>query len=52
MDPFVATILKQSGVILGAFMAAGLLVAFAYGLYQYSRLQHALTPNMVPPGLG
>ncbi len=37
MDPFVATILKQSGVILGAFLAAGLLVAFAYSLYQYSQ---------------
>ncbi len=52
MDPFFATILKQSGVILGAFLAAGLLVAFAYSLYQYSRLQHARTLNMVPSGLG
>jgi hypothetical protein len=48
VDPFVATIVKQSALVVAGFAAAGLLVALAYGLYQYSQLQHALTLNMAP----
>jgi hypothetical protein len=51
MDPYVATIVKECAAIAGAFLAAGLLVAFVYGLVQHSKLQHAMTLNMVPPQL-
>ena len=46
MDPFVSTIIKQAAVL---GIAVGILAALAYGLIQYSRLQYALTLNMVPP---
>lgn len=49
MDPFVATIVKQSALIAGGFLAAGLLVAVIYGLSQYGELQYAMTLNMAPP---
>jgi len=48
MDPFVSTIIKQ-GMVLGA--VAFLLVAGVYILVQYSRLQYAMSLNMVPPSL-
>jgi hypothetical protein len=48
MDPFVSTITKQ-GMVLGA--VAFLLVAGAYILLQYSRLQYAMSLNMTPPPL-
>jgi hypothetical protein len=48
MDPFVSTIAKQSAVIAGAFLIAGLVVAAAYGIVQYSKLQYALMLNMAP----
>ena len=48
MDPFVATIVKKSALIVGGFALAGLAVALIYGLAQYSSLQHAMTLNMVP----
>lgn len=51
MDPFIATIVKQSGLIVVGFAAVGLLAAAVYGLYQYSQLQHALTLKMVPAPL-
>lgn len=51
MDPFVAPIIKGSALIVGGFAIVGLLVALAYGLYQYTQLQHALTLNMVPQQL-
>lgn len=51
MNPYVATIVKQSAAIAGAFLAAGLLVAFAYGLVQYSKLRYSMTLNMLPPQL-
>jgi hypothetical protein len=51
VDPYVATIIKQSAAIAGAFLTAGLLVAALYGLWQYSRLQYAMTLNMAPPTL-
>jgi hypothetical protein len=51
MDPFVATIIKKSALVVGSFAAAGLLAAVIYGLYQYTQLQHALTLNMVPQQL-
>jgi hypothetical protein len=51
MDPFIATIVKQSALVVLGFATAGLLVALAYGLYQYSQLQHALTLNTVPAPL-
>jgi hypothetical protein len=46
MDPYVATIVKQAAAW---GLAAGLVVALAYGLYSYSKLQYALTLNMMPP---
>jgi hypothetical protein len=51
MDPCVATIIKQSALIAGGFLLAGLLVAAIYGLTQYSRLQYAMTLNLLPPQL-
>lgn len=51
MDPFVATIVKQSAGIAGGIAAAGLLAALLFGLYKYAQLQHALTLNMVPSPL-
>lgn len=51
MDPYVATIVKQAGAIALGIAAAGLVLALVYGLYKYAQLQHALTLNMVPPGL-
>jgi hypothetical protein len=51
MDPFVATIVKRSAVILAGFAALGVLTAALYGLYQYAQLQRALTLNIVPPAL-
>lgn len=48
VDPFVATIIKKSALVATGFVAIGLLAALAYGLYQYSQLQHALTLKMVP----
>jgi hypothetical protein len=49
MDPFVATIVKQSALILGAFAVAGVIIAAIYGLNQYGKLQYAMTLNMAPP---
>lgn len=46
MDPYLATIIRQAAVL---GVAVGVLVALAYGVYQYSRLQYALTLNMTPP---
>lgn len=46
MDPFVATIIKQAAVL---GLAAGVIVALAYGYIQYSKLQYALTLNITPP---
>ena len=51
MDPFVATIVKKSALVVAGFAATGLLIALAYGLYQYSQLQHSLTLKMVPSPL-
>jgi hypothetical protein len=51
MDPFVATIIKQSGVVVAGFLGVGLLVALAFGLYSYLQLQHALTLNSIPAAL-
>jgi hypothetical protein len=51
MDPFVSDILKRSAVIAGGIAAIGLLLALAYGLLQYSQLQHAMTLRMAPPQL-
>jgi hypothetical protein len=51
MDPYVATILKECAVIVGGFLTAGLLVAFIYGTVQHSKLQYAMTLNIVPPQL-
>jgi hypothetical protein len=51
MDPFAATIIKQSGAIALGFAAAGILAALLFGLYSYVQLQHALTLNLVPPSL-
>ena len=48
MDPFVATIVKKSALIAGGFLLAGIVVALAYGLAQYSNLQYAMTLNIVP----
>lgn len=45
MDPYLATIIKQAAVL---GVAVGILVALAYGLVQYSKLQYAMTLNMVP----
>lgn len=49
MDPYLSTIVKQSAVIAGTFLVAGLVVAAIYGMVQYSKLQYALTLNMAPP---
>jgi hypothetical protein len=51
MDPFVATILKESALIAAGVAAVGVLAALIYGLYQYSQLQHALALNLIPPAL-
>lgn len=51
MDPFVATIVKQSALIVSGFLLVGLAVALFYGLSQYTKLQHAMTLNMAPPQL-
>lgn len=51
MDPFVTTIVKESGVILLGFVAGGLLVAALVGVYKYAQLQHALTLNITPPAV-
>jgi hypothetical protein len=45
MDPYLSTIIKQS-VALGAVI--GIAAALIYGLMQYSKLQYAMTLNMVP----
>lgn len=45
MDPFVLTIIKQAAL---AGVAIGAVVALVYGFVQYSKLQHALTLNMLP----
>lgn len=49
MDPYIVTILKEAGLLLLGFAAAGLAVAMAYGLYRYADLKHAMTLTMVPP---
>jgi hypothetical protein len=51
MDPFVKTIINQSGLIVLGFLAAGIVIALIYGGAQYGKLQHALTLNMIPPPL-
>lgn len=51
MDPFIATIIKQSAVILERFIAAGFLAALLVGWYKYAQLQHALTLNAVPTAM-
>jgi hypothetical protein len=51
MDPYVATILKGSALVLAGFAAVGVLAALIYGLSRYSQLQHALTLNVIPPPL-
>ena len=51
MDPFIMTIVKKSAVLAGGIAATGLLIAFAYGLFQYVQLQHAMTLRMAPPQL-
>jgi hypothetical protein len=51
MDPFVTTIIKQSGAIALGFAAAGILAALIFGLYSYVQLQHALTLNPLAPSL-
>jgi hypothetical protein len=51
MDPFVATILKESALVLAGFTAVGVFAALIYGLFLYSQLQHALTLNVAPPSL-
>lgn len=51
MDPFVATIVRKSAVIVGGFALAGLMVAAIYGMIQYSNLQHAMKLNMLPSQL-
>ena len=45
VDPFVSTIIKQA---VAAGIAVGLLVALAYGLVQYSKLQYAISLNTLP----
>ena len=45
MDPYLSTILKQAAVL---GLAVGVMVALAYGLIQYSKLQYALSLNMLP----
>jgi hypothetical protein len=51
MDPFVATILKESALVLAGFAAVGVFAALIYGLFRYSQLQDALTLNVTPPSL-
>jgi hypothetical protein len=51
MDPYVATIVKECAVIVGTFVVAGLLAAFVYGLVRYSKLQYAMTLDLLPPQL-
>lgn len=51
MDPFVATMLKQAGAIALGFLGVGLPAAAVYVVSKYARYQHALTLNVVPPGL-
>lgn len=48
MDPYVSTIFRQS-LALGAVI--GIIAALVYGLVQYSKLQYALTLNMLPAQL-
>lgn len=45
MDPFVSTIVKQP-IALG--LAAGFVVGLGYFLVQCSKLQHAMSLNMLP----
>jgi hypothetical protein len=45
MDPYLSTILKQAAVV---GIAVGAVVALAYGIVQYSKLQHAMTLSMLP----
>ena len=45
MDPYVSTLLKQ-GAALG--LAVGAAVALVYFAMQYSKLQYALSLNMLP----
>jgi hypothetical protein len=45
MDSYVSTIVKQS-LLLG--VAIGIVAALIYGLVQYSKLQYALSLNMIP----
>jgi hypothetical protein len=49
IDPYFVTILKEAGLLLLGFTAAGLVVAMIYGLYRYADLKHAMTLAMVPP---
>ncbi len=51
MDPYVATICKQAAAIIGAFVLAGVIIAVAYGFWQYGKLQYAMTLNPFPPEL-
>lgn len=51
MDPLITTIIKQSAVILGGFIAAGFVAALLFGWYKYAQLQHALTLNVAPPAI-
>jgi hypothetical protein len=45
MNPYVSTIVKHS-LALGA--AIGFVAALIYGMVQHSKLQYALTLNMIP----
>lgn len=51
MKPYVATILKQGGMIVVGAVAVGLVMAGLFVWYQYTQLQHAMTLNMAPPEL-
>ena len=51
MDPYVATTLKGSALVLAGFGAVGVLAALIYSLCRYSLLLHALTLNVMPPSL-
>jgi hypothetical protein len=51
LDPFVKTIVTQSGLIVLGFLAVGAAIAMIYGVAQYGKLQYALTLDLIPPPL-
>ena len=48
IDPYISTLLKQAAVF---GLAVGVVVALVYFAAQYPKLQHAMTLNIVPPGI-